>query len=176
MDYAVIYTSKTGNTQKIAMQIFEALPGNSKDIQRVEEVSGEMADMYFIGFWNDRGTCSCQIMEFLAELHGKRVALFGTCGMGESQAYFDRIANQVAALIPDDNEYIGHFLCAGKMPPQVLEKYKMLQQLDNSQMIRSMISGFEQAMLHPDEEDCRNAKKFVQRILDKQRSMENIWV
>ena len=51
MKYLVIYSSRTGNTEKIAMEIFEALPGNSKDIQRVEEQSGE-ADTYFVGFWN----------------------------------------------------------------------------------------------------------------------------
>ena len=29
-EYLVIYSSRTGNTEKIAMEIFEALPGNSR--------------------------------------------------------------------------------------------------------------------------------------------------
>lgn len=167
MDYAVVYSSKTGNTEKIAMAIFETLPGKSKDIQRVEEVGNEEADLYFIGFWNNRGTCSCEIMDFMAGLHGKKIALFGTCGMGDSRKYFDQVANQVSALIPDDDIYLGNFLCAGKMPPQVLEKYKQMQAQEDSPMVRTMINGYEEAMLHPNEDDYRAAREFVKTILIK---------
>lgn len=166
MEYLVVYTSKTGNTQRIAMKIFRALPGNSKDIQRVEELNNEEANTYFVGFWNDRGTCKSQIMDFLATLHGKRIALFGTCGMGDSQEYFERVANGVAAFIPDDNTYLGAFMCAGKMPPQVLEKYKAMREQEDSPMVRAMISGYEQAMLHPNKDDFEAAEAFVKRILE----------
>lgn len=67
MDYLVVYSSKTGNTEKVAMAIFNALPGKSKDVQRVEELKGE-ADTYFVGFWNNRGTCSGEIVELLSGL------------------------------------------------------------------------------------------------------------
>lgn len=167
MDYAVVYSSKTGNTEKIALAIFETLPGKSKDIYRVEEAGRDEADLYFIGFWNNRGTCSSEIMDFMGELHGKRIALFGTCGMGYSQEYFDRVANQVSALIPDDNIYLGNFLCAGRMPPQVLEKYKRMQAREDTPMVRMMISGYEQAMLHPDEADLKAARAFAEEILRK---------
>ena len=126
MKYLVIYSSRTGNTEKIAMEIFEALPGNSKDIQRVEEQSGE-ADTYFVGFWNDKGICGGEIMEFLEGLHGKQVAIFGTCGMGEDPEYCRQVSKRVEALIPEDNRYLGSFLCSGKMVPQVLERYRMMQ-------------------------------------------------
>lgn len=167
MEYKVIYASRTGNTQKVAMKIFSALPGMSKDVQRVEEISGEEADTYFVGFWNDRGTCSKEIMDFMGGIHEKRVALFGTCGMGQSEEYFTRVGNQVAALIPDDNEYLGCFLCAGKMSPSVLEKYKRIQAQEDTPMIRTMISAYEEAMLHPNGEDFGRAVEFVNKILGK---------
>lgn len=167
MEYKVVYASKTGNTQKIAMKIFGTIPGKSKDVQRVEEICGEEADTYFVGFWNDRGTCSKEIMDFMSGLHGKKVGLFGTCGMGQSKEYFSVVGNQVAALLPDDNEYLGCFLCAGKMPPQVLEKYKMIQIQDDTPAIRAMIGAYEEAMLHPNEEDFRNAVEFVHKILER---------
>lgn len=162
MDYLVVYTSKTGNTQKIAMEIFRALPGNSKDIQKMEELNGE-ADTYYVGFWNNRGTCSSEILDFLSELHGKRVALFGTCGMGGSQEYYDRVANQVEAFLPEDNQYLGSFLCAGKMQPQVLEKYKARQQEQDTPQIRMMIQAYEEGMLHPDDGDLKAARAFVEQ-------------
>ena len=94
LKYQVVYASRTGNTQKVAAKIFETLPGTSKDIQKVEE-AGKEADVYFVGFWNDKGTCSGSIMDYLSDLHGRKVALFGTCGMGGSREYFDQVAHRV---------------------------------------------------------------------------------
>lgn len=172
MKYLVIYASKTGNTEKIAMEIFGALPGKSKDIQRIEEYEHDEADVYFVGFWNNRGTCSSEIMDFLGELHGKQIALFGTCGMGKDREYYKRTANQVAAFIPDDNIYLGSFICPGKMQPQVLEKYRRMMRVSDSPQIRAMIKNYEEAMLHPDQEDLMNAKKFVEEMLQKKGEQE----
>lgn len=166
MKYLVVYTSKTGNTEKIAAEIFEALPGMSKDIQRVEEVRGN-ADLYFVGFWNDKGTCSGSIMDFLSSIHGKKVALFGTCGMGGSKEYFKQVSKRVEALIPDDDEFLGSFICTGRMPPQVLERYKMMQERQDSPQLRRMIKAYEEGMLHPDEKDLEQAREFVETILEK---------
>ena len=37
LDYLVIYESETGNTKKIATEIFAALPGMSKDLIQLHE-------------------------------------------------------------------------------------------------------------------------------------------
>ena len=166
LKYQVVYASRTGNTQKVAAKIFETLPGTSKDIQKVEE-AGKEADVYFVGFWNDKGTCSGSIMDYLSDLHGRKVALFGTCGMGGSREYFDQVAHRVEALIPDDNEYLGAFLCCGKMPGQVLERYKMMQEVEDSPRIRKMIQIYEEGMLHPDEADLDRAARFTREVLEK---------
>lgn len=168
MKYLVVYTSRTGNTEKIAAEIFAALPGVSKDIQRVEEVRGD-AKLYFVGFWNDKGTCSGSIMDFLSSLHGKQVALFGTCGMGGSEEYFKQVSKRVEALIPDDDEFLGSFLCTGRMPPQVLERYKMMQERQDSPQLRRMIKAYEEGMLHPDEKDLEKARQFVETIRKRTR-------
>ena len=160
MDYLVVYTSNTGNTEKVAMKIFDSLPGRSKDIQRLE-------DTYFVGFWNDRGTCGSRVMEFLSGLHGKKVALFGTCGMGGSSEYFKQVENRVSVFVPEDNEYLGCFLCGGKMMPQVLDRYKQMQAINDSPQIRTMIAAYEEGMLHPDEQDFRDAEAFVEEALNK---------
>lgn len=165
MDYEVVYSSRTGNTQKVAMEIFESLPGISKDIRNVTEPARDQADLYFVGFWNNKGTCSSEIMDFLSGLRGCRVALFGTCGLGRGNEYFERVANQVSVFLSEDCEYMGSFLCTGKMQPRVLEKYKILLDKEDSPQIRSMIQIYEDAMLHPDGADLKAAREFVRRIL-----------
>ena len=171
MKYLVIYSSRTGNTEKIAMEIFEALPGKSKDIQRVEEQNGE-ADTYFVGFWNDKGICGGEIMEFLEKLHGKQVAIFGTCGMGEDPEYCRQVSKRVEAFIPEDNRYLGSFLCSGRMAPQVLERYRIMQKQQDTPRVRQMIRSCQEAMLHPDENDLDNARTFAREIADEKERGE----
>ena len=61
MDVMVVYSSQTGNTRKIANAIFAAIPGDSKDIQNVKEYQGKDANLFFVGFWTDKGDCDARI-------------------------------------------------------------------------------------------------------------------
>lgn len=172
MKYMVVYTSKTGNTEKLAAEIFGALPGGSKDIQRVEEVRGD-ADTYFVGFWNDKGTCCESVMDFLATLRGKEVALFGTSGFGSDEGYLKAVSRRVEALLPDDARFLGSFLCSGRMPPNVLERFRCMQEKKDTPEIRRMIEAYTRSMLHPDETDLQNARRFVEKVLHEKEKGEN---
>ncbi len=173
MEYLVVYSSRTGNTEKLAMEIFEALPGKSKDVQKVEEHRGE-ADTYFVGFWNYKGICSEDILNFLEGLHGKNIALFGTCGMGQDRKYCRQVARRMEALIPEDNRYLGAFLCSGKVSPHVLEKYRSMEGAMGRFWLREMTQAYQEAMLHPDERDLKNARLFVQEIVYEKEG-ERLW-
>lgn len=167
MKYSVIYTSQTGNTQKLAMEIFAAIPDSSKDCCRTGEFTPEKdAGVYFVGFWTDRGTCSMEVIDFLGGLHGKKIALFGTCGMGANQEYYHKIEEQVKVFIPEDNEYLGAFLCQGKMPIQVRNKYKAMENESNAAQMEMMLQNFDEALLHPDQADFDRARAFVRSVLD----------
>lgn len=50
MEVMVIYSSHTGNTKKIASSIFAAIPGDSKDMQSIDEYSGKDAENLFCRF------------------------------------------------------------------------------------------------------------------------------
>ena len=92
LDYLVVYDSETGNTKKIATEIFASLPGMSKDLINLHERTDfPEAKIYFVGFCVHRGTCSLEIGNFLSGLSDKSVALFGTCGAGNSPEYYKEI-------------------------------------------------------------------------------------
>ena len=167
MEYMVVYSSKTRNTKKIATEIFSALPGMSKDMQSMEEYRGKDAEIFFIGFWVNRGTCDISVINMLSELHGKKVALFGTCGMGREAAYFKAIEQKVNVWVPDDCEYLGTFLCQGKMPMQVRENYEIPMEDPRQEVWRKkMLRNFDEALFHPNEEDLEQARRFVQQVLN----------
>ena len=65
MQTIVIYSSQTGNTRKLATQIFAAIPGDSKDLKNIDEYREKDAELYFVGFWVDRGDCDEKTVELL---------------------------------------------------------------------------------------------------------------
>lgn len=166
MKYQVIYTSKTGNTEKIAKKIFEVLPGMEKDIVRFEpgmQISD--AEIVFVGFWINRGTCSMDLLDYISQLHGKKIALFGTCGMGTDDAYYKKLTDEIEAWLPDDSICMGTFMCQGKMPMSVREKYESMLGNGNDEWVQRMIRNFDTALTKPDKEDLNHAANFIKEMI-----------
>ena len=168
MKVQVLYKSKTGNTEKLAKAIYAAIPDPDKDIQRLEgQKNYDMGDVYFIVYWTDKGTASFEILDYLGELHNKKIALFGTCGFGGNEKYFQRIEENVKAFIGDDNEYLGAFMCQGKMPIQIRERYESMKNGENDAKVEALLRNFDEAMLHPDRDDMEKAAVFVNSVFEK---------
>lgn len=88
--------------------------------------------------------------------------------MGHDPAYYERIEKQVSAFIPDDNIYLGAFLCQGKMPMHIRNKYQeLLEHGNHDGLARQMLRNFDAALLHPNEEDYALARKFVEEAMLK---------
>ena len=163
MKTQVLYMSRTGNTEKIAQAIFSAIPGKNKDIARFAgQTDYDMGDIYFIGFWTDRGSASVEVLDYLGSLQGKKIALFGTCGMGESIEYYRKIEERIKVFIEDGNQYLGCFLCQGKMPMSVRQRYEnMKKQPLHLPNLDAMIENFDKALSHPDADDLERLKQAV---------------
>ena len=82
MSYAIIYSSRTGNTALLAQAIREALPQEEcLYFGTLENAEAALAaDTLYVGFWTDKGTCDEQIAQFLHSLTRQLVFLFGTAG------------------------------------------------------------------------------------------------
>lgn len=112
------------------------------------------ADVVFVGFWCDKGSCSPAVQHFLQGLAGKRVFLFGTCGFGESDEYFAQILDRVRAYLPADAQCIGGAMCQGKMGVGVKRRYEaMLEKDPENAQARMLIENWNKAQSHPNEED-----------------------
>lgn len=112
------------------------------------------ADVVFVGFWCDKGSCSPAVQHFLQGLVGKRVFLFGTCGFGESDEYFAQILDRVRAYLPADAQYIGGAMCQGKMGMGVKRRYEgMLEKDPENAQAHMLIDNWNKAQSHPNEDD-----------------------
>ena len=138
--YSIIYSSRTGNTRLLAEAIRESLP----------------ADLC-----NHFGTDEAGAVE---SEKNKKIFLFGTAGFGESEAYFQKVLDRVKESIDESNSIIGTYMCQGKMPMAVRERYeKMKQQPNPAPNLDGLIRNFDRALAHPDDHDLEELKQAVRR-------------
>ena len=145
MSYAIICSSKTGNTKKLAQRAREVLGEKN-------ECSTADADLVLLGSWTDKGGLDPALDKHLGELAGKRVFLFGTCGFGGSQAYYDRVLDRFQSALPEGAQVVGRFMCQGQMPPAVRARYVTMAEQDPKRF-EPMIENFDRALGHPDAAD-----------------------
>lgn len=125
------------------------------------------ADVVFVGFWCDKGSCSPAAQHFLQGLAGKRVFLFGTCGFGESDEYFAQILDRVRAYLPADAQYIGGAMCQGKMGMGVKRRYEgMLEKDPENAQARMLIDNWNKAQSHPNEDDVSRIAAAAKEALE----------
>ena len=125
------------------------------------------ADVIFVGFWCDKGSCSPAVQHFLQGLVGKRVFLFGTCGFGESDEYFEQILDRVRAYLPADAQYIGGAMCQGKMGMGVKRRYEgMLEKDPENAQARMLIDNWDKAQSHPNKDDVSRIAAAAKEALE----------
>ena len=181
MNIALIANSKSGNTAQLAQSLREAFSASgttlacdieladAPDASQLEDVASQFlaVDAVCVGFWCDKGSCTEGVAKLLERLHGKRVFLFGTCGFGGSQEYFDRIVARVAEHLPQTAELAGTFMCQGKMGPGIRARYEaMLAKNPGDARAQALIDNFDLALSHPNAEDLEAVASSVVRALN----------
>jgi flavodoxin I len=162
MNYSIVYSSKTGNTRRLAETLRELLPQAACVYNGVPADAALAADLLYVGFWTDKGSCDAATGEFLTKLRGKRLFLFGTAGFGGEESYFDTILEHTCQKLDDSNTVIGTYMCQGKMPVAVRERYeKMRSDPAHALNLEHMIENFDQALSHPDKADLEHLKMTV---------------
>ena len=127
--YSIIFSSKTGNTAELANAIRDALPQENCDYFGTSEIEEPVSEMLYIGFWTDQGNADKSALELLQRIKNKKVFLFGTAGFGENEAYFQKVLNNVKSSMDESNQVVGEYMCQGKMPQVVRDRYvKMKEQ------------------------------------------------
>lgn len=165
-NYSIVYSSRTGNTKKLAATIHKVLPPDSCFYYgTIDNFKDKLSKMIYIGFWTERGNADYLTIEFLKKLKNKKIFLFGTAGYGGSEDYFRNIINNVKKNIDSSNILIGTFMCQGKMPLAVKERYENMAKQNNSSVdIDKLIRNFEEALSHPDITDLERLKATLENL------------
>ena len=166
MKYAIVYSSRTGNTRMLAETIRAALPENDCIYFGPPDAAALAAGRIYAGFWTDRGTCDSETAAFLQSITCGEVYLFGTAGFGGMQEYFDKILHRAEENLRDGVSLIGSFMCQGKMPLSVRQRYEKMRESGGARIpnVQGLIDNFDRALTHPDSGDLEALKKSVQEL------------
>ena len=160
--YSIIFSSLTGNTRQLADVIYETLPKENCDYFGVKETGQPQSEMLYIGFWTDKGNADQSTLELLSSLRNKKIFLFGTAGFGGSDVYFQKILGQIRQSIDSSNVVVGEYMCQGKMPQSVRERYlRMKENPEHPANLDMLIDNFDRALSHPDADDLDRLRNLL---------------
>ncbi|MDR2343714.1 MAG: flavodoxin family protein [Spirochaetaceae bacterium] len=159
----IVYSSKTGNTKKLAEGIRTGLAAALAEtrIAAVEDSPDPAgADWVLVGFWADRGNADRKALNYIKSLEGHRVGLFGTMGAYPDSGHARDISRTVQAVAAEKNTVLGCFLCQGRIDPALTEQFKQLPPDNPHAMNEERIKLHLEAAKHPDEKDIEAAAAY----------------
>lgn len=163
--YSIVFSSATGNTKQLADTVRTALPREACDYFGPPTAQAPPSEMLYVGFWTDRGTADSAALALLSKLRSRRIFLFGTAGFGGSEAYFQDILHRIKQSIDPSNCVVGTYMCQGKMPPSVRERYvKMKAQPAHPANLDALIENFDRALSHPDACDLERLRSTLSAV------------
>ena len=167
MKTLIVYSSLTGNTRKVAEAVKEVF-GDEADILPVEEKpSADGYDLVAVGFWVDRGTADKKAHEYITGLRAKKVALFATLGAYPDSDHARQSMANARSLLDDSNQFIGSFICQGKIDPRLAEQFKNLPEGHPHAMTPERAARYREAAKHPDKADLEKAKTVFAAVRQK---------
>ncbi len=165
MKTMLVYSSKTGNTKKVAEEIIKVLPEGS-EIYAVEDAPSPVDyDNVIMGYWINRGTADEKAIKYIEQIEEKKVGFFCTLGAYPDSEHAKKcIVNGNELFSKNNNEILGSFICQGKIDPALAEKFKTLPPDHPHAMTPERKKRHEIASKHPDADDFKKAQEVFERM------------
>ena len=164
--WAVIYSSVTGNTKKVA----EAIAGAAEraDIFRVQDAPQDLSgyDIVAIGYWLRLGQPDALTLKYLAQVENARVVFFQTHGAEPQSEHVITAFARAGYNLGPGCEILGTFGCMGKINPELLARRQAAGPNDPHGGAESR-ERWERAAAHPDVQDLQAAQELVSRMEHK---------
>lgn len=167
MKTLIVYSSKTGNTKKVAEGILEVLPKDTVIASVEEDVDPSEFDVVLVGFWVDRGIADAKAKKYIEKIKGKKVGIFGTLGAYPESEHGKQSIINTKELLEPQNEVIAEFLCQGKIDPKLIEMFESLPLDHPHGMTEERRKRHKDASSHPDEHDIKKAQEIFKEISKK---------
>jgi len=161
MKALVTYYTDTGNTEKLARAIYEAIH-LEKEIKPVADVqSSDGYDIIFCGFPVQAQSVPRKAQDFIRGLPpGQKVAFFSTHGSLRGGP-LPRQAFEHALGLASKTSVLGHFGCRGQVRQNIIDA--LMKKPEHKAWAEEALN----AAGHPDSQDLADGKTFAQEMLAK---------
>lgn len=166
MKLLITYSSKTGNTKRLAEGIYKNIQLENVDLKAISEVEDLNAyDTILVGYWVDKGGPNDEAAEFMKGIEGKRVGIFATLGVyPDSQHGWDSLLRG-EDLVKEKNTILGKYICQGAVDERLIEVFKKFEPGNPHAITQEKLKRYEIAKQHPNEADMLSAAiMFRERI------------
>ena len=155
----VLYSSKSGNTKKLADTVYASLP-EPKEVCPLGErpASLEPYDLIAFGFWFQGGQPDADSLAALPQIKDKNLFLFASHGAAKKSAHATKGMN-TAKELASSCRVIGTFNCQGEVNPKVIDTAKKKPEPP------AWLDDAPAAIGHPNEDDLTELKKIIAECL-----------
>jgi flavodoxin len=164
MKTLTVYSSRTGNTQKIAQAIHAAMPAGAVLAACQDAPDPDSFDFIALGFWVDKGSADAQSLDYIKKISGKKTGLFMTLGASPDSEHAKKCMAAVKALLEPRNTVIREFICQGKIAPSLSKLFESFPAGHPHAITPERQARHEEAAKHPDENDLARAAACFQNI------------
>ena len=164
MKILLVYSSRTGNTKKVAEALGEELGISAVPVE--EKPAAADFDLVIAGFWVDRGTADAKMKAYLESLREVRVAIFATLGAKADSEHAAHCLEAGTALVGKGSKVVGKFICQGKVDQKVAEAmFKQFPAGHTHAMSPAWAKLFQEGATHPDEQDLAAARDYFSKLV-----------
>ncbi len=165
MKIAVIYSSKTGNTKKVARAIKDALPETTDLIEAKDFKGGHDYDFIFMGYWVDKGTADREAQKVMSQITNKEVAIFATLGAYPESDHARQSLVGAACCFGKNTKVVASYICQGAIDPKIIEmmrKNSVIPHGNSEESEKRWANGASR----PDENDLKKAAEFAVKAME----------
>lgn len=166
MRILLTYSSKTGNTKKVADAIYEQMPRQTVYVPITDTLNPDEFDVIFVGFWVDKGLPDAKAKRFIESIKGKKVGVFATLGAYPDSDHAKETLQRTRALLEPDNQVMGEFICQGAVDPKLIEAFKKFPKGHPHYLDDARKKRHADAREHPNDQDFKNAKAVFSELVE----------
>ncbi len=159
MKSAVVYSTLTGNTRKVAEAVLKSMPEGTEihDVASAPDPNGY--DFIAMGFWVDKGHPDDKAMAYMKRIEGKKAFTFFTLGAKPASAHAYRCAYLAHTYYGSGTEEIGSFFCQGAIDPKLIEAMRKMPAGGPHSATPETEARWAEAAKHPDAADLAAAEE-----------------
>lgn len=162
--YLIVYSSRTGNTRRMAEAFYEAAPKGSRLAEMREDVDPTEFDAVFVGFWVDKGMPNAQARDYLSSLQHTEVVLFATLGADPESDHAKTSLQKAADLLADNCRVLDALAFRGAIDPKLIEAMRKRANPNSYHTPEQMRRSVEESAGHPNEADFAKARAYMEKF------------